>query len=514
MANRNVEMELKSLLKIGESYGFKIGVDPDVVLAGFLAELWSPPSDKSQLIKLTNYLCGKESDEKKKKANKVKYRDKKKEEYKFKQFLREKLWLKPRNTIDYLMKNDVLGEGGNSLKPKHFKKIIYRPLNKKFLKVFPTLEDLGKVLYHRLENSISTSRLNRIKEKTKNLENKEELEEIVVAKLLDFQPSNTKIIETISSEKQEPFESKATKYLFDQFATDIESLLAIDIHSIAKPKLLNFLGRLVNFYALLYYLTVICEFSGKKRPLITPLCGEKISSKGQNISTNCLSEYRQKAIRFWRKYIKKNVTHNIRILKLQDATLEEIVDEFIAADKRDSKIFGVPKNFESAVAAMYKRIKKIPETVREQYSDAEMEPIDLFVEGYLQDNLSAGRTIAKIRILDHQGPGAGIVAPKGKKWKHFHLNIELLELLVICFINNSEIKYGDKSLKSFISFLEVKYGIIINDNSRIRAELEAQNLPVPYYSQQENLEEMLEQINMLTTLSDATKKLKCSYKKV
>ena len=508
MKRETDKSDLRPLLKIRETYGFRIGVDPDVVLAGFLTELWTPPDNNQRLKILTEYLCDKKNKNCDILSSRIKYKYKN-NEILFKQYLREKLWLKPQITIDYLRNNKVFDDSQTDIKRIYYNKVIYRPLNKYFLKKVLPLEELGSILCNGLKNSITNTMFNSIKEKIDILHDKEEVEEKIIKILMPYE-------KYLSKQGLNPDDSisppELTKYkdLFMQLASDIDSLLSIDINSIAKPKLLNFLKKLVNFYATQYYLSVISEIEGNDRPLITPLCGDNSNSKGQEVSSNCLSEYRQKAIRFWRNYIKENVKINIKLLSLENVKLDEILDTFLKDENRE--IFGhlttlTPKTLET----IRKKIRKEINETASMYKESSLTDVELLVEGFLQYNLRSSRTIAKIRILDHQGPGAGIVAPKGKKWKHFHLNIELLELLVICFIYSTDKKYEENTLRNFILFLEVKYGMVIDDNNEIRRKLEKQNLPVPYFSQKGKLEQMLDQLNMLITLSDTTKKLKCSY---
>ncbi len=505
------------LLGINQEYGFQREVEPKVVLGEFLAQFWSQSSLESSewltdslrdnLHKIDKILTGGKYNPELLKETLTEY-------------LKGTLLTNPEAFERRLKRSKSSGKAPDS---NALKKISYNPLNHRFLSE-PTSIQLGRQLYLCLRDAVNKNRVNMIKERLLAVEQHQETEEKIIDAIFDWPVDKHENHQAKEPGGGKPPE-RAKEYisLFKQFAEDLEALLQLDIKLMSKTRILLYLERLVNLYALLYYLRIICDYTDKKKkngadpPLIIPLCSDEADDIFKDYSTRCFEVYRQKAVAFWREYLKNRIAKNVKALNCEEKDANEILKKFI---EHEPQIFRLPSTKDEKKAkqpkkAMLKLEKEIKE-ILEQVSNINISSVERFTEAYLAYNLKRGRTLVHLRrVLDWQGPGAGIAAPEGGNVKHFHLKPELLETLVIIFANRYKTKPSQLSLRDFVSETRSRYGIILGHSPGFEESVEKQELPGLkndiFKKNSDNFISMLRSLNMLESLSDTAMYIKCPF---
>jgi hypothetical protein len=503
------DSNLIGLLDINQEYGFQREVDPAMVLGEFLARFWSQGSQASisnltdslsdNLNNVGNIITGGKYDPTLLKETLTEY-------------LKSTLLINPEAFERRLLKSK---SSGKKLDDKELRKIPYCPLNHRFL-IEPTSIQLGRQLYLCLDFESDKNRINNIKERLLVVEQHQETEEKIIAVIFDWPAGNHENRQAKEPGGGNP-PGRAKEYisLFKQFAEDLESLLQLDIKLMSKTRILLYLERLVNLYALLYYLRIICDYTDKKKkpgadpPLIIPLCSEEADDEFKDYSTRCFEVYRQKAVASWREYLKKRIEQNADVLKCTNDKAEDILEKFIA---NETQIFRLPKKSKKVIEQFKKDIKGI----LEQVSNITNSGIERFTEAYLAYNLTRNRTLVRLRrVLDWQGPGAGIAAPEKGNVKHFHLKPELLETLVIIFSNRYKTRPSQLSLRNFVSETRARFGIILGHSPGLEESVKKQELPGLkndlFKKNSDNFISMLRSLNMLESLSDMAMYIKCPF---
>ena len=406
----------------------------------------------------------------------------------------------------------------NNIK-KLSKSITYNPLNHRLLGEIPSKFQLGRTLYLCLENSINDDEKEKIKERLNAVERHQEAEEGIIETLIQWDHDAQKVNPTKDTRIGLPIRAVNYKSLFKQFGEDLIALLDLDINMLSKSRILLYLECLTNLYALLYYLRIICKkedtVTGKPPPgdlpLVLPLCSNESDDSYKTFSDVCLQLYRQKAVVFWREYLLERVRDNAEVLGCRGEDAGRIFNDF-------RKNYEVIFKSQTDETESQKRKETLEIEIRkslEQLAKAGIDPDEQFTEAFLSYNLKASRTLAMLRILDWQGPGAGLVAPKRERVKHFHLKPHLLETLVIVFSSRYRNQQSRLSLRNFISEVRQRYGIVLGHSDNLEQALGKQDLPVPNrYLLDRNLRHlitMLRDINMLESLSDTAMFVKCPF---
>jgi hypothetical protein len=510
--------ELKPLLDTRQEFGLQREVDSIVVLVSFLNQLWGGDQNSDKRIKdtLSRYLLDEETfnhiKEKRIKAGRNDNKDDCVES--LNEFLRQVLWINPKTPL----KSKATPE--SPLPSADLKKINYFPLSRRFLGEVGSQLQLGRDLYLCLESAIGkdSPRLSRVRNRLVELEKHKEVEEEFIETLLkEYQDEQERPVGEESTKV--PNRAKDFSFLFDQMGEDLSALLDLDISVLSKPRMLLYLERLVNLYALLYYLNIITSQindSGEltplkeERPLILPICSNEMNSSYYKYSEACCFLYKEKAESFWRKYLLHRVKHNVNNLGSVKSSAKKILTTFLAPENM-RKILG----FSSAGSQITDRKKDVLQDsiseIIDLLKDGKMSPEETFTESFLRYNLMGQRTLARIRwILDRQGKGAGIVAQGSTKIAYFQVKPELLELLAIIFFNRNSNKDKENtsklSLRNFIFEMRNRYGIVLGHSKGVEKSIGEQGISIPpRYLLEENLThliKMLQNLNMLKSLSD------------
>ncbi|MCU0289020.1 MAG: hypothetical protein MUF15_21830, partial [Acidobacteria bacterium] len=369
---------LKRLLETNQEYGFQREVDQAEVLGDFLSQVWPQNSPKDH-ENLTHFLSGDnqgtdniitsgtdDSDLLKKTLN---------------EYLKNTLLIKLDAFEKRILKKK---EPENKLEAKDIKKISYHPLNHRFL-TEPGIR-LGSFLYSCLYKYVDKKRIEIIKKRLISLEHHQEAEEKIVSAIFKWPTESSETWQAKTPEADVPERSKDYKSLFEQFAEDLEALLQLDIKLMSKNRVLLYLERLINLYALLYYLRIICRYTDDKKgqdmdpPLILPLCSNEADDLFKDYSTRCFEVYRQKAVAFWREYLRERIVHNAEELKCINDNAAGILKNFTAYG---SQIFGFSQTHDEKVKTPKKTIKKLEEEIKEildDIKDIEMSNIERFTE--------------------------------------------------------------------------------------------------------------------------------------
>lgn len=511
-------IKLKPLLDTKEKYGFRREHDPAMVLGGFLSQFWPNYSPEAR-ENLTRFLYENENDS----FNIVTggKKDPKLLKKTLKSFLINTLWTNPEFYKSYLKKardKDKAKDRDDTYYSKAIKKVPYHPLNSRLLDM-KLSEDrlLGRSLYICLKEAVGKEKLVAIKKKLLTVENHQEAEEEIISTILKWERDKMEVSQSKDSDK--PEEAMHYKSLFSQFGEDLGALLKLDIGSISKSRMLLYLERLVNLYALLYYLRIICDYTDAKKkpdklpPLILPLCFYEADDLFKDYSTKSFEVYRQKAVAYWREYLKERIEHNAKELNCLEKGEKEILKKFIENEPDIFRISGI-----GSKKRTQKAIKKLEDEMTgtlEQISEIDMPNIDRFTEAFLKYNLKRRTVVRLRRILDWQGPGAGLVAPESGSVKHFHLNPELLETLVIIFSARHETKKTRLSLRDFVSQIVERYGIVLGYYPKVKIALQRQELPEIkdelFRKNSNNFIAMLRGLDMLESLSDTAMYVKCPF---
>lgn len=500
--------ELKPLLRIREEYGFQREVKPSVVLGDFLSQFWGD-GDKKEHERLTFFLLGEHSDVIKQ-IQISRYKNREHYCKTLRSFLKQTLC----TNLDSIQKYEKMDKKEKEKrKSSILKNVTYNPLNRRLISKTSSVFQLGSEIYWRLQKAMDSDDFDKLRIRLKEIESYKEPEEEIIQLLFqwnskDSKPNDpdNKIKEEEEKGKQEL--AKSFKPLFKQFGDDLTSFIKLDIKSFSKVRFLNYLERLVNLYTLLYYLSII---GGDKneRPLILPVCSNEPEADFRGFADECLQIYRQKAIQFWWRHIHDRVKYDAKILGCTKFEALEIFNKF---KEKDNEV----KIFTYSTSVSKKRLSKsIIEELGLLESASNLSPTEKFAEAFLRYNSKASRTIARLRILDWQGPGAGLVAPETGRRKHFHLKPDLLEVLVILFVSRNRKQPLKLSLREFVEDLRKRYGIIIGYTEGLESALRQQEMPLPSRSllntNLNHLINMLRNLNMLESLSDTAMFIRCPF---
>ncbi len=525
--------KLEALLDTSRVYGFERDVPPSVVLGGFLKQFWflGGSDIKNQV---SRYLIPDEEMSEIDAVLKISDEsgsDKKQLIDTLKEFLRQILWTNPESVIKRWEDKNKEKRDTNKL----LKTVNWHPLDKRFLGDI-TYSRFGNALYCGLVQ-LKDNNFAKLQDQIKNVDEAQEAEVKIVATLFD-KSWNQRQKDNPRCDADDTAPSDLHKYssLFRQMGEDLSGLLKLDTNMMSKSRFLLYLERLVNLYALLYYMRVICEKTDSDNgkppsgdfPLILPLCSNEAEDGFKEYSTICFQRYRQKADTFWRKYLKERIQKNVNSLGCGDKDASTILDAFL---KNESEIFRITKGNTEAADKLVcdkpdelsknKAIKTLKDELTEslnklKQSPIKLSPVDQFTEAFLSYNLKGSRTLARLRRIMHsQGPGAGIVAPETDRVKHFHLKPELLELLVILFSSRYRNQPSRLDLQHFVSEIRERYGIILGPSENWQEALKKQDLPIPKHGllkkNFDHLTTMLRNLDMLESLSDTAKYVKCPF---
>lgn len=497
------DKNLKPLLNTNQEFGFQKEVNSAIVLGEFLMQFWPSSSDDFR-SELTKMLLNSNYDVKNLKTG---GKDKTDDLVEIlKNFLRDSLWTNPDAYKQRINIEKTSAEENN------IPNISYYPLNRKLLATSTSKAQLGRKLFLSLKDAFKDNpqQFSFIEERLRKVEQHPEIEEEIISTIFSCPVEQAP---QDSSNNQEdnipPLRAKYYSSLFKQFGDDLQSLLELDIKLLAKPRLLLYLERLVNLYALLYYLRIICNHIDEEEkcpddlPFILPLCSKEAEDAFKDYTTQCFQVYRSKIVAFWRKYLKDRIEHNAKILKCNEKDAETILEIFL----KINVIFPRKPKKEG------KEIKDIINQISKFNIDS---GIEHFTEAFLLHNLKSIRTVQRLRlILDWQGTGAGLVAPQSGNVKHFHLKPELLELLVIIFYSQNRFKPSNLTLRKFILEIRNRYGIILGHFPGIEKKIEKQGLLLykhdEFKKNYENFLSMLRELNMLESLSDMAMFIKCPF---
>ncbi|MCP4353606.1 MAG: hypothetical protein GY795_49800 [Desulfobacterales bacterium] len=421
-------------------------------------------------------------------------------------FLQQMLLTSPDKFTTYLEREDINIQN-EELSKKQLDAITYKPFNHRLLSDIKQALRLGQTLYSCIKMAVKDEDFEKLKSRLNSIEQHKEAEEGIINTLFQFDTSLQPQDSTVSEKSELPEKAENYKKLFIQCGEDLSALLKLNIDIISKPRLLIYLERLINLYILLYYLRVICKKDDNKdsdSPLILPVCSNESDDEFKLIGDNCLQIYRHKAVQFWREYVRERVAINADILKCSKKKPQKILEEFL----KHHQIFKTgPKRLNKIEDDIPKNLK--------QLTYAKSDPVDQFTEAFLSYNLKGNRTLARLRIFDWQGPGAGIVAPERGTVKHFHLMPELLETLVIIFVSQNRHQSLQLSLQNFIINVRERYGIILGHSEYLEPALGKQSLPIPSRSLLDrnlmHVISMLRHLNMLESLSDTAMFIKCPF---
>jgi hypothetical protein len=514
--------KLKLLLNTMQEYGLRREVDPPVVLGGFLNQSWSykPSQKKDELStkdKLSRFLIL-ESYDKIDECIKVAGNGNKGKTVKIlKDFLKQILWTNP-EAFEKRLKKKKFEEISNEKEQKYLlKSITYNPFNRRLLGEIRRDLQIGQTLFECLNKALhhDKEKMDKIKDRLNSLEFHQEVEEKILETLF-LPPDDNGGEENSNMEfsRQNNIPDRAENYtsLFGQLGDDLLALLELDIPLLSKSRILLYLEKITNLYALLYYLRIICVKTDPpgELPLILPLCSNELDDRFKDYSDTCFQLYRQISEDFWRKYLYNHVDANASVLGCRGKDPFTILEEF-SKDKNATSIFGQIGS--TSIMNLKEEIKS--SLVLLQKSSLPTH-VHKFTEAYLIYNLKGQRTLARMKlILDWQGAGAGIVAPEKVKGKHFHLKPELLETFVIIFYSRNRHQQDKLSLRDFIAEIRRRYGIILGPSETLDAELKKQGLPIPQPSLLKrnfgHLISMLMNLNMLERLSDKAMFIKCPF---
>jgi hypothetical protein len=514
------EEKLKLLLNTMQEYGLRREVDPPVVLGGFLNRSWSykPSPTKDEL---SRFLILKSYDKVDERIKVSGNRNRAEAVNILKDFLKQILWTNPEAFEERLKKKNPEEVGSEN----ELKSITYNPLNRRLLGDIRRDLQIGQTLFECLNEALQDDKekMNKIRKRLNSIEAHGEVEEKILETLY-LLPSDKGGEENSDTEspRSPRVRERAKNYtsLFRQFGDDLLALLELDNALLSKSRILLYLEKITNLYALLYYLRIICEKTDPQPgtpppgelPLVLPLCSNELEDRYKDYSDTCFQFYRQKSEDFWRSYLHERVYDNAGKLGCRGKDPNAILDEF-SKEKNVNEIFG-------QIGSKIDRLKdEIESNLKELHllkKSSLRTPVDKFTEAFLVYNLKGQRTLARMKlILDWQGAGAGIVAPEKVKGKHFHLKPELLETLVIVFYNRYRHQQDRLSLRDFIDEVRKRYGIILGPSENLEAQLKTQGLPVPQPSllkrNFEHLISLLANLNMLERLSDKAMFIKCPF---
>jgi len=516
------EKKLEPLLNTMQEYGLRREVEPAVVLGGFLNQFWSFKHSSTK-DELSRFLIL-ESYDKVDERIKVAGNGNKGETVNIlKDFLKQILWTNP-EAFEKRLKKKNLEEISNAKEQKELlKSITYNPLNHHLLGEIKGDSRIGQTLYECLNEALQYDKvtLDKIRDRLNSLECHREVEEKILDNLFRSH-GDTDGEDNLNTgpSRSSRMPDRAGDYtsLFKQFGDDLLALLELDIPFLSKSRILLYLEKVTNLYALLYYLRIICEKTDPQQgtpppdglPLILPLCSKELDDRFKDYSDACFQLYRQQSEDFWRTYLNEKVDKNADKLGCKGHDPFKILEEF-SKDKNATSIFGQIGS--TTINNLKDEIKSSLVLLQKSSLPSH---VDKFTEAFLIYNLKGQRTLSRMkRILDWQGAGAGIVAPEKGKGKHFNLNPELLETLVIIFYSRNRHQQDKLSLQNFIAEICLKYGIILGPSENLETKLKGQDLPVPQPSllkrNFEHLISMLANLNMLERLSDKAMFIKCPF---
>lgn len=523
------ERKLKPLLDTMKEYGLRREVDPPVVLAGFLKRSWShklsqTKGESGTRDKISRFLIQEPCDEV---DERIKVSGNKGDAVEILiHFLRQILWTNPGAFIKRMNKKESKEISREEKNIENLlRSITYNPFNRHLLegKISGNLQ-IGQTLYECLNDALKNDKekMDKIRDRLNTLEGHREVEETIIETLFQSHTSDTdgngNSNTELSISPVVPGNAKHYTSLFKQLGADLLALLELDIPLLSKSRILLYLEKITNLYALLYYLRIICKKTDPQpgslppgeQPLILPLCSNELDDRFKDYSDTCFQLYRQVSENFWREYLGKKVGDNAKCLGCSGKDPFKILEEFCKNE-----------NFISIFGQMGKKsldnLKEEIENSLGLLQDSSLPShVNKFTEAYLIYNLKGQRTLGRMkRILDWQGAGAGIVAPEKAKGKHFHLKPELLEMLVIIFYSRNRHQQDMLSLRNFIAEIRQKYGIILGPSGKLEAALKKQDLPVPPPSLLKknfgHLISMLMNLNMLERLSDKAMFIKCPF---